>query len=104
MSSTDGVERHGARRLVDACFDSPAAAAALLDAEPGLLFARDGLGETALHYLAVENRLEAVEWLSARGATLDTVSDVQGSPVSEASSLGYEERVGTSGSRRHHRA
>jgi ankyrin repeat protein len=79
---------------VDACFESLDAAAALLDAEPALLFARDGLGETALHYLAVENQLEAVQWLFARGATLNTVSDVQGSPLSEAASLGYEELVG----------
>lgn len=93
MTSTDDVERPGARRLVDACFDSLDAAAALLDVEPTLLFARDGLGETALHYLAVENQLEAVKWLFARGATLDTVSNVQGSPLSEASSLGDEELV-----------
>lgn len=93
MSSTEGAERPGARRLVDACFDSLAAVATLLDAEPALLFARDGLGETALHYLAVEDQLEAVKWLFARGATLDTVSDVQGSPLSEAASLGYEELV-----------
>jgi ankyrin repeat protein len=93
VSSTEGAERPGARRLVDACFDSLAAAATLLDAEPALVFARDGLGETALHYLAVENQLEAVKWLFARGATLDTVSDVQGSPLSEAASLGYEELV-----------
>lgn len=94
MSSTEAGGRPGARRLVDACFESLDAAAALLDAEPSLLVARDGLGETALHYLAVENQLAAVQWLFARGAALDTVSDVQGSPLSEAASLGYEELVG----------
>ena len=82
-----------ARRLVRACSESLDAARALLDAEPHLLFARDGLGETALHYLAVENQLEAVQFLFMRGAALNTVSNVDGSPLSEAASLGYESLV-----------
>ena len=82
-----------ARRLVHACFDSIDSAKALLDAEPGLLYARDGLGETPLHYLVVEDQLEAVKFLFGRGATLNTVSDVNGSPLSEAASLGYEVMV-----------
>jgi len=82
-------ELPAARRLVHACFDSLDQARALLDAEPELLFARDGLGETALHYLAVEDQLAAVQLLFERGATLNTVSRVDGSPLSEAASLGY---------------
>jgi ankyrin repeat protein len=90
---SDAMDKADARRLIRACFESPEAARALLDAEPGLLFARDGLGETALHYLVVEDQLEAVKFLFGRGATLNTVSDVNGSPLSEAASLGYEAMV-----------
>jgi len=86
-------ELPAARRLVHACFESLDLAKAMLDAEPGLLFARDGLGETALHYLAVEDQLAAVQFLFERGATLNTVSHVDGSPLSEAASLGYEALV-----------
>ena len=89
MSGSDPVASNGAHRLVDACFESRAAAAALLDAEPDLLHARTSLGETALHYLVVENQLEAVRWLLERGASLDVLSDLMISPLSEAASLGH---------------
>ena len=86
-------EHLDARGLVHACFESLDAAKALLDLDPGIVRARDGLGETALHYLVVENQLEAVQLLHERGATVNTVSDVNGSPLSEAASLGYEAMV-----------
>jgi hypothetical protein len=43
----------------------------LLAKEPTLIEARDGLGETALHYLAVENHIAAVKVLVASGARVD---------------------------------
>jgi hypothetical protein len=55
-------------------------AARLLKAEPGLISARSGLGETVLHYLAVENWQPGVEWLWKHGASLDT-KNVFGTPV-----------------------
>ena len=82
-----------AYRLIHACYDGLDAAAVLLDAEPGLLLARTGLGETALHYLAFENQGEAVRWLFERGASLDTVSDLLMSPLADAAHLGHEALV-----------
>ena len=79
-----------AHRLVAACCESIEFAAALLDAEPHLLCARTALGETALHFLVVENRIDLVHWLHARGASLDTVSELAISPLAEAAYLGHE--------------
>jgi ankyrin repeat protein len=87
------VTDHLARRVIVAAFDSPDAMLALVRDEPDLLEARTGLGETPLHYLAVENQLRAVVLLVEAGAMIDTVSDVGGTPLSEAASLGYEEMV-----------
>jgi ankyrin repeat protein len=52
----------------------------LLADRPDLLDARSGLGETVLHYLAVENVREGVAWLHARGASLNTKNKF-GTPV-----------------------
>src|SRR5215471_14495240 len=46
-------------------------AATLLNNEPGLIYERNGIGETVLHFLAVEDNRSAVEWLHSRGADLD---------------------------------
>lgn len=63
----------------------------LLRANPALLVERDGLGETVLHFLAVEDCLAGVAWLHARGASLDTRNDF-GKPVAfEVAELGYRE-------------
>lgn len=82
-----------AHRLIAAAFDSPGALRALVNAEPNLLTERTGLGETPLHYLAVENQYEAVQLLIARGASVNTVNDCGSTPLSDAASLGYEELV-----------
>jgi hypothetical protein len=52
----------------------------MLRETPALLFLTSGLGETALHYLAVEDDLEGVAWLKAKGADLDTKNRF-GTPV-----------------------
>ena len=58
---------------------------------PSLLSLTSGLGETALHYLAVENDLEGVAWLHAKGSSLDT-TNVFGTPVIfEVAQLEYKE-------------
>ena len=65
----------------------------LLRQEPELLEARTGLGEAALHYLAVENQLRAVILLVEAGAKVNTLNSCDGTPLSEAASLGYVELV-----------
>jgi ankyrin repeat protein len=82
-----------AHRLIAAAFDSPEATLALLRSAPHLLGARTGLGETPLHYLAVENHLRAVALLVEAGAEVNTLNSCRGTPLSEAASLGYDELV-----------
>jgi uncharacterized protein len=66
---------------------------ALIKEKPDLISARTGLGETPLHFLAVENCLAAVQELVNRGAQVNTVNDVGTTPLSDAASLGYVELV-----------
>lgn len=82
-----------AERLIRAFFSSISEGLRLLDEEPKLIVARNGLGETALHYLAVENQIDAARTLVTRGADVNTLSDVGGTPLSEAASLGYVDLV-----------
>ncbi len=61
-------------RLIRAFFQSTPEGLKLINAEPELINARtQHLGETPLHYLAVENKLEAVQALVIRGAEVNTV-------------------------------
>jgi ankyrin repeat protein len=70
-------------RLIRVAFESPDAMHALLRQEPELLEARTGLGETALHYLAVENQLRAVALRIEVGAEVNTLNSCGGTPLSE---------------------
>ena len=66
-------------------------ASKLLTEEPDLLHVKNGIGETVLHYLAVEDQLEMVRWLYKEGSDLNTTNDFGNTPLSEAASLGYLE-------------
>jgi ankyrin repeat protein len=79
--------------LLRAAFDSPDSMRPLLRENPELLEARTGLGETALHYLAVENQLRAVMLLVEAGAQVNTLNVCSATPLSEAASLGYVELI-----------
>lgn len=83
-----------AHRMIAAAFESSDALRELIDNEPHLIAERTGLGETPLHHLVVENQIEAVRLLAERGASVNTVNECGGTPLSEAASLGYEELVG----------
>lgn len=87
------MDQKRADLLINACFESLEKASKLLDKNPGLIFKKTGLGETPLHYLAVENQLEAVKFLYSRGADLNTINECAGTPLSEAASLGYIDMV-----------
>jgi ankyrin repeat protein len=68
-----------------------ARASEMLGRRPALLHIMNSIGETVLHFLAVENNLSGVSWLHARGADLDT-KNAFGQPVLfEVASLGYKE-------------
>lgn len=67
------------------------AAEELLRKNPDLLALRNGIGETVLHYLAVENAAEGVAWLHDKGADLDTKNEFGTPALFEVAQLGYEE-------------
>ena len=63
----------------------------LLRDQPSLLHLTNGLGETVLHFLAVENDQEGVSWLHAKGADLDTKNSFGTPALFEVASLEYKE-------------
>jgi hypothetical protein len=88
MSETDG-RWYELRNLVYAGdFD---AARSLVDSQPEILEFRNGIGETVLHFLAVEKDLDGVAWLHAQGSDLHTKNEF-GTPVLfEVAQLDYQE-------------
>ena len=65
-------------------------AQALISSHPDILTSCNGIGETVLHFLAIEDDLEGVAWLHERGSDLDTRNEF-GTPVLfEIAQLGYE--------------
>ena len=77
--------------LRDALIEDVDIAQKYLDANPDALESRDGMGETALHWFAVEDDLEIVAWLRSKGATVNNRTEFDETPLSEAASLGHEE-------------
>jgi ankyrin repeat protein len=74
-------------------FQDLAKAAEILDRHPKLIRSTNSLGETVLHYLAVEGRAEAVELLLKRGAVVDTRDFSNATPLHHAAQLGYVDLV-----------
>jgi ankyrin repeat protein len=68
-----------------------AVAAALLAREPSLRSTVNGLGETVLHYQAVENDEEGVSWLSSHGFDLNTRNAFGTPVVFEVAQLDYRD-------------
>ena len=66
-----------------AVYDEPRARE-LVEADPAILMLRSGLGETALHYLAVENYANAVQLLINLGAEVNVKNDFGNSALEEA--------------------
>jgi len=65
----------------------------LLADEPSLVSSRDGLGETVLHFLAVENDLEGVAWLHVHGFSIDSKNDFGTPVIFEVCQLGHKDLV-----------
>src|SRR3954471_17634095 len=64
-------------------------APAPLARQPSLRFAVNGLGETVLHYQAVENDEEGVSWLSSQGFDINTRNEFGTPVVFEVAQLDY---------------
>ncbi len=63
----------------------------LLAQAPALITVRNSIGETALHFLVIENDRLSVEWLLARGADVNTRNNFGETPLMEAAGIGYVE-------------
>ena len=68
-----------------------ARAEGLLAADPCLFDLCNSIGETVLHFLAVENDIEGVAWLHARGFSLNTKNRFGEPMVFEVAMLGRKE-------------
>lgn len=75
--------------LRDLAFCDKVSAARLIAADKSVLEARSGIGETALHFLVVENDLSSVEFLRSQGAKIATQNDFGDTPLLDAAGLGY---------------
>ncbi|MEI2742137.1 MAG: DUF4240 domain-containing protein [Candidatus Competibacter sp.] len=63
----------------------------LLHETPTLLQLKNSIGETVLHFLAVENDLEGVAWLKSKGFELNTKNCFDEPVIFEVAQLGYKE-------------
>lgn len=63
----------------------------MLAQNPELLLLENGLGETVLHFLAVENDQEGVAWLFSKGSPLDIQNKFGHPVIFEVALLGYKE-------------
>lgn len=70
--------------LMRYAIQSPTRARDLVRKHPEVLDLRTGLGETALHYFAVENQAEAMKVLIDLGAKVDVNNDFGDSALQEA--------------------
>jgi ankyrin repeat protein len=75
--------------LRDAAYFDLSAAAQVLRDNPSAIDARNSIGETAFHFLVVENALDAVQWLLEKGSDVNTRNNFGSTPLLEAASLGY---------------
>lgn len=79
-------------QLRDALFaEDLRTASTLIEDNPALLSERNTIGETVLHFLAVENSLPGIEWLHARGSSLDTKNKFGTPLLFEVAQLGYRD-------------
>ncbi len=78
-------------QIRDAACTNRGEAARLISTDPEIIHARNGLGETALHFLVVENAFATVEWLRQNGSEIDPINNFGNTPLVEAAGLGYLE-------------
>ena len=58
-----------------------------------LVLYRDGAGETAFHYVVVENRMDLAKQLLAWGSEINTQDEFGATPLMKAVMLDYDEMV-----------
>lgn len=77
--------------LRDAFIHDLAKAESMIAADRGLLNARNSLGETVLHWLAIENALAEVRLLIRLGADVNCINESGRTPLMEIAMLGLED-------------
>lgn len=82
-------EKPSAYELVKCAASEQDAALFMLNAHPELLNAKTSIGETALHYLAVENQLAGVKFLVQQGADINSQNDFGDTPLMDAARLNH---------------
>ena len=80
-------------KLVQFAVRHPKLARKLVKDHPEVLELRNGIGETALHYLAVENYAEAVQLLIELGADVNVMNDFGATALEEAIVVEAKETV-----------
>ena len=63
----------------------------ILRADPALLHMMNSIGETVLHFLAIEDDQDGVAWLHARGADIDNKNAFGEPLIFEVGSVGHKE-------------
>jgi len=67
------------------------AASSILTLHPRIISSTNSIGETVLHFVAVENDIEGVAWLYSKGANINTKNKFGDPVIFEVASLGYKE-------------
>ncbi len=78
-------------KLMEFAVRNPKLARKLVKDSPAVLNMRTGIGETALHYLAVEDYAEAVQLLIDLGADVNVKNEFGASALEEATLVGADE-------------
>lgn len=86
-------EEERGRAFVHALWEDLERAQAMLDLDPGLLELDCGTGETPLYFLSVENELDKVGWLLARGADVNACNKYGHTPLQCAAALGNHDMM-----------
>jgi len=87
------TERDRQRKLAQAVFSNVHQAKAEVQRDPSLLQARDGVGETAFHYVVVENRVDLAQHLLEWGSDINTRDHSGVTPLMAAAYVGYLDMV-----------
>jgi|GEM_PF-3446608 len=81
-------------RLVEAACEGDANLARFLADHPGAASYRcTGVGETAMHYLLIENRVDATERLRRQGLEIDAPDRMGNHPVASCAGIGQNEAL-----------
>lgn len=80
-------------RLMQFAVSNPKLARKLVKDHPEVLGLRTGIGETALHYLAVENYADAVQLLIDLGAEVNVTNEFGNTALEEAIQVKAAETV-----------